>query len=67
MAYFPPSDELFRLTAGIVAQILRGVAPGDVPIQQPTTFALSLNLKTAKRLGITIPSAIRGQATEIVE
>jgi putative ABC transport system substrate-binding protein len=66
MAYYPPSDELFRLTAEIVGQILHGAAPGDVPIQQPTTFALSLNLKTAKALGITIPESILLRADEVI-
>jgi putative ABC transport system substrate-binding protein len=67
MAYYPPWSELLRLTADIVDKILRGADPAVIPIQQPTTFALSLNLNTAKVLRISVPPAIRAQAQEVVE
>jgi len=67
MAYGPNVPDLFRRAADHVDKILRGAKPGDLPVDQPTTFDFVINLKTAASLGLTIPPAVLAQATEVIQ
>lgn len=67
MAYGPSLTDLWIRAADYVDKILKGAKPMDLPVAQPTRFVLSVNLKTAKALGLTVPPSVLVRATEIIE
>jgi len=67
MAYGPNLREQSRRAAALVDKILRGAKPADLPVEQPMTFELVINLKTAEALGLTIPPHILFQADEVIK
>jgi len=67
MGYGPNLREQYRRAAYFVHRILRGAAPADLPVEQPTTFELVINLKTAETLGVKIPPSVRLRADRVIE
>jgi len=67
LGYGPSFVEVFRQRARIVARILRGAKPGELPIEQPTTFRLSINLKTAKVMNRAVPPGLVLRADKLIE
>ena len=67
MSYGPDSQVLVRQAASYVDRIIRGEKPGNLPVEQPARLRLSINLQTAKALGLDVPTSILLRADEVIE
>jgi putative ABC transport system substrate-binding protein len=67
IAYGPDYEDLYRRAASYVERLIKGAKPSDLPVEQPTKFDLIINMKSAKTLGLTVPSTLLATATEVIE
>jgi ABC-type uncharacterized transport system substrate-binding protein len=67
MAYDTPQIEMFGQTASYVDRILRGADPAELPVQAPTKFETTLNLKAAKAIGLNVPPSLLVRADQVIE
>jgi putative ABC transport system substrate-binding protein len=67
MSYGIDTIPIFRRAASFVAKILRGAKQSDLPVEQPTNFEFAFNLKTAKAIGVSVPTSILLRADEVIE
>jgi putative ABC transport system substrate-binding protein len=67
MSYGPDEGEVLDRVAALVARVLKGVRPAELPFERPTKFELAINLKTAKALGLTILPPLLARADEVIE
>lgn len=66
MSYGPSGDDINQIVARLLDRILKGAKPGDLPAEQPTRYYLTINLKTAQALGLTIPQSLAVRADEVI-
>jgi putative tryptophan/tyrosine transport system substrate-binding protein len=66
IAYGPLQTQVYRRVARMLAKVLRGAKPADLPVEQPTTFELVINLSTAKAIGLTVPMSLLSRADRLI-
>ena len=66
MSYGPNVDDMFRRVAYYVDKLLKGAKPAELPVEQPVTFEFIVNMKTAKRIGVTLPPSVLAQADKVI-
>jgi putative ABC transport system substrate-binding protein len=67
LSYGPDNADIFRRAAKYVDRILRGANPAELPVQVPLKFETTINLKTARTLGLTVPLTLQASANEVIE
>jgi putative ABC transport system substrate-binding protein len=67
MAYGPSVADLYRRASMLVAKVLRGTKPADIPVEQPMHLKLIINLKTAQALGLTLPPSFLFRADDVIK
>ncbi len=67
ICYGPDVPDMFRRAAALVDKTLRGTKPSEIPVEQPTTFSMVINMKTANALGLAIPPSLLARADEVIE
>jgi putative ABC transport system substrate-binding protein len=67
LSYGPDFPDFFRRAAVYTEKILKGAKPADLPVEQPSRFKLTINLKAAKSIGVAVPPSLLASADEVIE
>jgi putative tryptophan/tyrosine transport system substrate-binding protein len=67
MSFCPDLAESYHRAAALADRVLKGVSPRDLPVEEPSRFTLSINMRTAAALGLTVPGSVLMRADEVIE